>query len=88
MTEAYDVTSSSPVAHEPLKSTGQFMVIVGNAFVGGLFAVGPFKSVNDAEEWQDEMGSTDSTLVPCLDQSVTIVDRLGYPLHMKDGFRS
>jgi hypothetical protein len=84
--ETIEIPSSSPVAHELLATKGQWAVIVGHAFDGGLFIVGPFPSQEKADEWSDE--GHDGVSVPILDPEATCVDRCGYPLHQKDAFRS
>ncbi len=80
------IQSSSPVAHVKLETNGQWMVIVGHTFNGGLFLVGPFSTETKAEEWHEDHGGI--SIVPCLDPDSTVVDRCGYPLHEKDAFRS
>ena len=63
------------------------MIIVGHAFDGGLFLVGPFPTEEKADEWIDDRGCG-GTSIPCLDPNDTIVDRCGFPLHKDDWFRS
>ena len=81
------VESSSPVAHVKLDTNDQWIVIVGHAFSGGLFAVGPFPTAKAANEWDEDKGG-DSSIICCLKPETTILDRCGYPLHEKDSFRS
>lgn len=80
--------SSSPVA-DALLATTDWIVVVGNAFNGGLFAVGPFPTEEKALAWFDENGGSEvAAAAPCLDPKKTCLDRLGFPLHLDDAARS
>jgi hypothetical protein len=69
----------------PLKGNEQWMVVVGHAFDGGLFLVGPFSTEAEADAWVEDRSGT---VVPCLDPKSTVIDRCGFPLHEKESFRS
>ena len=81
-----EVQSSSPVAAHPLDGNGQWMVIVGHAFDGGFYVVGPFASEELAEAWSED--NSNGTVTQCLAPERTILDRCGYPLHLQDAARS
>jgi hypothetical protein len=79
-------TCHSPVATVPLKTNGQFVVVVGNVFDGGHYIVGPFDTEKAADDWFEDNGG--GIVVACLDPHKTLVDRCGYPLHLADAGRS
>jgi hypothetical protein len=81
-----DIRSSSPVASLPLNGNGQWLVMVGHAYDGGLYAIGPFASEDAADEWCEANGN--GMVTECVAPEATILDRLGYPLHLKDAVRS
>ena len=80
------VESSSPVAHIPLATLDQWVVVVGHIFNGGLYVVGLFASEAEADEWVEEANC--GYVVPLVDAAKTCIDRLGYPLHNDESFRS
>jgi hypothetical protein len=81
--------AKSPVAATPLVSNEQWLVVVGHAFGEGLSAVGPFPNEDSALRWMDDRGGAEyAFLMTCLAPETTILDRLGYPLHIDDAARS